>query len=217
MNTPAPVVFVVDDQRSVRKAIERLLRSAGLAVATYASAEEFLAAFDPDQPGCVVLDLSMPGLSGLDVQAALAARGEALPIVFLTGHAEVPDGVQAMKRGAVDFLTKPVEDKTLVDTVRVALGKDSMERQRRSLVADIRSRLATLTPREAEVLHLRDIRQAEQADSLRPGHGGENHQGAPRSHHGEDAVPVRGRTRAACRACGDPAARRMNMLPVARG
>ena len=153
MNTRVPIVFVVDDQFSVRKAIERLLRSAGLAVATYASAEAFLAAFDPDQPGCVVLDLSMPGLSGLDVQDALATRGEALPIVFLTGHAEVPDGVQAMKRGAVDFLTKPVDDKTLLDTVRIALERDSLERRRRLLVADIRNRLSTLTPRESEVFH----------------------------------------------------------------
>ena len=153
MSARTPTVFVVDDQLSVRRAIERLLRSAGLAVATYASAEAFLAAFDPDQPGCAVLDLSMPGLSGLDVQDALTARGEALPIVFLTGHAAVPDGVQAMKRGAVDFLTKPVDDKTLVDTVRVALERDSLERRRRLLVADIRNRLATLTPRECEVLH----------------------------------------------------------------
>ena len=152
MSGPAPTIFVVDDDASVRKALARVLRSAGLQVTTCVSAQEYLDRYDPDRTGCLVLDLAMPGLSGLDLQQALAQRGDAPPIVFLTGHADVPDGVQAMKRGAVDFLIKPVDERTVIDAVLNAVEKDRIERSARAERAEIGERLATLTPREAEVL-----------------------------------------------------------------
>ena len=152
MNSKASTVFVIDDELSVRKAIARLLQAVGLAVSTFASAQEFLESYDPDAPGCLVLDLSMPGLSGLGLQKALLARGESPPIIFLTGHADVPDAVQAMKGGAVEFLTKPVDDEALISTVRSAFARDSLERSARAELAAIHQRLATLTPREFEVL-----------------------------------------------------------------
>jgi FixJ family two-component response regulator len=152
MNSPGPIVFVVDDDLSVRKAIERVLRAAGLAVSAHASAQDYLERYDPNAPGCLVLDLAMPGFSGLDLQDALAARGGAPPIIFLTGRAAVPDSVRAMKHGAVEFLTKPVDERTLIDAIRNALEKDRMDRLRRAELAEIQQRLATLTPRETEVL-----------------------------------------------------------------
>ena len=145
-------VFVVDDDASVRKAIARVLGATGLAVSTYASAREYLERCDQnDAPGCLVLDLAMPGLSGLDLQHVLAARGDVRPIIFLTGHAEVPESVQAMKHGAADFLTKPVDDLVLIEAVRSALDKDRLEWARRAELAEIRKRLLTLTRRESEV------------------------------------------------------------------
>jgi len=152
MSKLTPQVFVIDDEPSVRKSLERLLRAGGLAVACFESAHEYLAQYDPDLPGCLVLDLSMPGLTGLELQQALAARGSAPPIVFLTGRGDVPSSVQAMKRGAVDFLAKPVDEAVLVAAVHEAIEKDRVERLERAGVAAIRARLATLTPRETEVL-----------------------------------------------------------------
>lgn len=152
MTSLAPRVFVIDDEPSVRKALERLLRSGGLAVSTCASAQEYLDQYDPDLPGCLVLDLSMPGLSGLELQQALAAKGPTPPIIFLTGRGDVPSSVQAMKRGAVEFLTKPVDEGVLLEAVRQAIEKDRVDRLQRAELADIRARLATLTPRETEVL-----------------------------------------------------------------
>ncbi len=149
---PRPTVFIVDDDAAVRKSLARLLRSAGLAVAAFASPREFLEQHDPDAPGCLVLDVAMPGLNGLELQQALIAGGHELAIVFLTGHGDIPMSVQAMKRGAVDFLTKPVNDDNLLAAVRVAIEKDRLQRQARSELADIQQRLATLTPREHEVL-----------------------------------------------------------------
>jgi FixJ family two-component response regulator len=116
------------------------------------SAQEFLERHDPRAPGCLLLDVSMPGLDGLDLQAALAARGSAIPIVFLTGHGDVPMTVQAMKRGALDFLTKPVDDADLLEAIRVAIQKDAAQRRAQAELDDILQRLATLTPREREVL-----------------------------------------------------------------
>jgi FixJ family two-component response regulator len=152
MNSLKPRVFVIDDEPSVGKSLERLLRAGGMAVSCCESAHEYLAQYDPELPGCLVLDLSMPGLSGLDLQQTLAARASAPPIVFLTGHGDVPSSVQAMKRGAVDFLSKPVDEAVLVEAVSSAIEKDRVERRDRAGVAAIRARLATLTPREAEVL-----------------------------------------------------------------
>jgi FixJ family two-component response regulator len=152
MTAPPPCVFVVDDEVSVRIAVARVLRSAGLTVTTCVSAQEYLVRCDPDVPGCVVLDLAMPGFSGLELQNVLAARGDVPPIIFLTGHADVQESVQAMKHGAVEFLTKPVDDDILIDAVRSALEKDRCDRARRSELAEVRKRFAKLTPRESEVL-----------------------------------------------------------------
>lgn len=152
MNSPEPKVIVIDDDPSVRHAIERLLRSAKLNVLTHASAQEYLEHNDPAVPGCLVLDMAMPGLSGLDLQDMLAARENAPPIIFLTGHATIPDSVQAMKHGAVEFLTKPVDEALLLGAVHSAIAKDGNDRRQRAELASITRRLAALTPREAQVL-----------------------------------------------------------------
>jgi len=152
MSSPSPTVFVVDDYAPVRKSITRLLHAAGFAVAVFASAEEFLAQYDPQIVGCLVLDLAMPALDGLELQHILATAGSLLPIIFLTGTADIPKSVQAMKHGASDFLTKPVNDEDLLAAVRVAIQKDRDRRREQTELSDIRTRLATLTPREREVL-----------------------------------------------------------------
>lgn len=149
---PAPTVFLVDDDAAVLKGLSRLLRSAGLAVAAYSSPQEFLARHDANAPGCLVLDVAMPGLNGLELQQALVAQGHELAIVFLTGHGDIPMSVRAMKSGAVDFLTKPVKDHDLLRAVQVAIEKDCLQRQTRTEIDGIRERLATLTPRELEVM-----------------------------------------------------------------
>lgn len=152
MTGAAHTVFVVDDEESVRKALARLLRSAGFHTVVFGSAEEFLQARIPDTPGCLVLDLAMPGVNGLELQQALAERDTGWPIIFLTGRADVPTSVQAMKRGASDFLTKPVNDEDLLAAVRTAIDRHRTAREVRGWVDEIRRRLATLTPREREVL-----------------------------------------------------------------
>jgi FixJ family two-component response regulator len=149
--TPAPIVHVVDDDGAVRTALTRLLRAAGFAVRTYASAGEFLLVPPVDEPGCLVLDVSMPGPSGLDLQESLAQRRAPLPIVFLTGQGDIPMSVRAMKAGAVDFLTKPVKRQALLNAVRSAVAREaqqrtSFERRRRLWWCH-----NTLTPREREV------------------------------------------------------------------
>ena len=149
---PSPTVFVVDDYAPVRSAVSRLLRAAGFAVAAFASPEEFLAQYDPHTPGCLVLDLDMPAVNGLELQRILARKGSVLPIIFLTGHGDIPKSVQAMKRGAIDFLTKPVNDENLLAAVRAAIEKDRALRREQTELSEIRARLATLTPREREVL-----------------------------------------------------------------
>jgi FixJ family two-component response regulator len=149
---PSPTVFLVDDYAPVRSSISRLLRAAGFAVAPFASAEEFLEQYDPQKVGCLVLDIAMPSLNGLELQHVLAKAGSLLPIIFLTGHGDIPTGVQAMKHGASDFLTKPVNDEDLLAAVRVAVEKDLALRQEQDELSEIRARLATLTPREREVL-----------------------------------------------------------------
>jgi FixJ family two-component response regulator len=152
MTDLTPTVFVVDDDPPVRRAISRLLRAAGFAVAAFASAEEFLAQYDPSLWGCLVLDVAMPALNGLELQHILAKAGSLLPIIFLTGTADIPKSVRAMKHGASDFLTKPVDEKDLLAAVRVAIEEDRARRQKQADLSEIRARLATLTPREREVL-----------------------------------------------------------------
>jgi len=152
MTEPVPVIFVVDDDPSVLKSLSRLLRSARLNPVLFSSPREFLDQFDPHAPGCLLLDVAMPGLDGLQLQQALVARGSRIPIIFLTGHGDIPMSVSAMKRGAVDFLTKPVHDEDLLTAIRAAVEADRKQRQARAELEDIRQRLATLTPREREVL-----------------------------------------------------------------
>jgi FixJ family two-component response regulator len=152
MNKPEPTIFVVDDEALVRTAVARLLRAEGYAVVTFASPAEFLTGHDPEMPGCLVLDMSMPDLNGLQVQEALTKRGSVRPILSLTGRADVPMCALAMKRGAADFLTKPVSDEDLLAAVRRAVAHDRRSRQARAELESIQSRLATLTPREGEVL-----------------------------------------------------------------
>jgi FixJ family two-component response regulator len=145
-------VFVVDDYAPVRRSISRLLHAAGFVVAAFASAEEFLAQYDPGVWGCLVLDVAMPVLNGLELQHILAEAGSLLPIIFLTGEGDIPKTVQAMKHGATDFLTKPVNDEDLLAAVRAAIAKHRARRQEEARLSEIRARLATLTPREREVL-----------------------------------------------------------------
>lgn len=147
-----PTVFVVDDEPSVLKAVGRLLRSAGLNVVTFPLARDFLDNHDPDAPGCLVLDVSMPELSGLELQRTLSALDCERPIIFLTGHGDIPMSVQAMKQGAVDFLTKPVDEGNLLEAVRSAIEKDRAIRLKRAELAELRGRLVRLTHREREVL-----------------------------------------------------------------
>lgn len=146
------LVYVVDDDASVRTAIGRLLRSVGLEIQLFASATEFLAFTRPERPGCIVLDVRMPRLSGLDLQQELATIGAALPIIFVTGHADVPMSVRAMKAGAVDFLPKPFHDQDLLDAVQRAIAADRERRRHESGLAAVRAVYETLTPREREVL-----------------------------------------------------------------
>ncbi len=148
-----PTVFVVDDDEDVRRSLERLLRAAGLQSRLFASPQQFLAQAR-DVPGCLVLDLRMPQMSGLDLQARLAKSGLQLPVIFLTGHGDVPTTVRAMKSGAADFLTKPYRGKDLLAAVQAAIEKDRIQRQIRLEQADIRRRAASLTPREMEVFRL---------------------------------------------------------------
>ena len=149
---PSPTVFIVDDYAPLRKSISRLLKAAGFVVTAFASAEEFLAQYDRQTPGCLVLDLGMPTLDGLELQRILASAGSLLPIIFLTGTADIPKSVQAMKQGASDFLTKPVNDEDLLAAVRVAIEKNHALRKEQVELSEIRARLGTLTPREREVL-----------------------------------------------------------------
>jgi len=149
-----PLVYVVDDDPSVRKALERLLRSAGYDARTFASALGFMDSDPPDAPGCLVLDIRMPKLTGLDLQDRLAEKGISLPIVFITGHGTVPASVRALKAGAVDFLEKPFDDGDLLAAVSRGVEKDRGQRQERKEMRVLRTRLHTLTPREREVFGL---------------------------------------------------------------
>ena len=145
-------MFVVDDDAAIRKAVSRLLRSAGIAVAVFESPTEFLAQLDPATPGCLVLDLAMPGFDGLRLQTTLRETGSTLPIIFLTGQGDVSKSVQAMKHGAFDFLTKPVNAKNLLQAIRAAIERDAVARRKQGALSEIRARLDTLTPRERELL-----------------------------------------------------------------
>jgi FixJ family two-component response regulator len=154
MNADTPTVFVVDDDPSIRRALGRLLRSAGLRVELFASAEEFLHRDRPDAPGCLVLDVQMPGLDGLELQRALGEADVRLPIIFMSGHGDVPTSVRAMKAGAADFLPKPFDAGELLQAIRQALARNRQARQQDADVAVLRARAESLTAREHEVMEL---------------------------------------------------------------
>jgi len=146
------IVFVVDDDASVREGLGSLIRSAGLRVETFASAQEFLARSRADVPSCLVLDVRLPGLSGLDLQKRMAEVNIEIPIVFITGHGDVPTSVQAMKAGAVEFLTKPFADRDLLDAIQQAIKRDRVARRQQAEMAELYDRYDSLTPREREVM-----------------------------------------------------------------
>jgi RNA polymerase sigma factor (sigma-70 family) len=149
-----PVVFVVDDEASVCKALARLLRSAGHQVETFTSAADFLKRGHHDGPGCLVLDVRMPGVTGLDLQAAVGRMDQALPIVFISGRSDIPTSVRAMKAGAVDFLPKPFRDRDLLEAIQRSLAKARQDRAAQTEVRTVQARIEALTPREREVMSL---------------------------------------------------------------
>ena len=151
---PKPTVFVVDDDDDVRVSIAELLRSAGLRAETFVTAREFLGRERGEGPSCLVLDLQLPGMDGLDVQRELARSGDSMPIIFLTAHGDIPTTVRAMKSGAVEFLTKPFDDEHLLYAIHQALAADQVARQQQHELSTLKNRYATLTPREREVMAL---------------------------------------------------------------
>jgi FixJ family two-component response regulator len=152
MSAEIPIVFVVDDDRSVRDALRRLITSVGMTVEVFPTAQAFLSAPRGDAPGCLVLDVRLPGRSGLDLQRELSSTHATLPIIFLTGHGDIPMSVQAMKAGAVEFLTKPFRGQDLLDAIRHAIDRDRAARMERQELAELRRRYDTLTPRERDVM-----------------------------------------------------------------
>jgi RNA polymerase sigma factor (sigma-70 family) len=154
MTEPNSVVFVIDDDASLREALRSLIRSVGLRVELFASAQEFLQRRGPDVPSCLVLDIRLPGISGLDFQRKLAEASISIPIIFITGHGDIAMSVRAMKAGAVEFLTKPFRDQDLLDAIQHALESDRDRRKRDAEIASLRERFEWLTPREREVLPL---------------------------------------------------------------
>jgi FixJ family two-component response regulator len=149
-----PIVFIVDDDASIRAALSSLVRSVGLQVETFSSAKEFLQHKRPEAPACLVLDVRLPGLSGLDLQRELMEGNPRIPIIFITGHGDIPMTVRAMKAGAVEFLTKPFRDQDLLDAINQAIAQDAEAIQRRAETVALRSRYEMLTPREREVMGL---------------------------------------------------------------
>jgi FixJ family two-component response regulator len=152
MSETDAMVFVVDDDAPMRESLKNLIRSVGLRVELFASAQEFLRSKRPDLPSCLVLDVRLPGLSGLDLQRRTGDAGIEIPIVFITGHGDIPMSVRAMKAGAVEFLTKPFRDQDLLDAIQQALERDGKARDQRAALEKVRSRFASLTSREREVM-----------------------------------------------------------------
>jgi FixJ family two-component response regulator len=145
-------VFIVDDDAQMRESLRNLIRSVGLRVELFASAQEFVQSRHPDAPGCLVLDVRMPGLSGLDLQKQASEAGLEIPIIFITGHGDIPMSVRAMKAGAVEFLTKPFRDQDLLDAIQLALERSRKAREQQAAIEELRRRFALLTPREREVM-----------------------------------------------------------------
>jgi FixJ family two-component response regulator len=149
-----PTVFIIDDDANVRASIAGLLKSVGLRSETFGTAQEFLSKTRSDGPSCLVLDVRLPGMNGLEVQRELTEKGVPIPIIFITGHGDIPMTVRAMKSGAVEFLTKPFNDQDLLDAIHQALDRDRVTREQQNVLAVLQSRYATLTPREREVMGL---------------------------------------------------------------
>jgi two-component system, LuxR family, response regulator FixJ len=149
-----PTVFIVDDDDALRDSLVFLLRSVGLAAQAFATAEDFLAAYAPDQPGCLVVDVRLPGMSGIALQEALERREAPLPVILVTGYAEVPTAVKAMKRGAIDFIEKPFSNDVLLDCIRKAIDIDEERRRARAARTLVLARVERLSPREREVMHM---------------------------------------------------------------
>jgi FixJ family two-component response regulator len=154
MTDPEPIVYVVDDDSAVRNAMDSLIRSVGLKVRTFASADEFFRAKPSTAPGCIILDVRMPGMSGLDLQKELLKVDNQMPIIFITGHGDIPMAVRVMKAGAMEFLTKPFRDQDLLDTIQHAIERNYNSRREQGEVAGLRQRLESLTRREKEVMQL---------------------------------------------------------------
>ena len=154
MKEPDPIVFVIDDDALIRDGIHSLIKSIGLRAETFASAQDFMLAKRPDAPACLILDVRMPGLNGLDLQRKLNDANIYIPIIFITGHGDIPMSVRAMKEGALEFLTKPVRGQDLLDAVQKAVAHDRGLRGERAELTEIRKRFDSLTPRETEVLNL---------------------------------------------------------------
>ena len=148
------IVFIIDDDAAVREAIQGLLKSVGLRSTSFGTAQEFLSSERTEEPSCLVLDVRLPGINGLDFQGQLAEAGVSIPIIFITGHGDIPMSVRAMKSGAVEFLTKPFRDQDLLDAINQALDRDRLTRQHESELAGVRERYESLTPRESEVMGL---------------------------------------------------------------
>ena len=154
MKETDPIVYVIDDDSLIRHGLESLIRSVGLRVDTFATAHEFMQSKRPDVPSCLVLDVRLPDQSGLDLQRGLVAAGINIPIIFITGHGDIPMSVRAMREGAREFLTKPVRGQDLLDAIQKAIAHDRELRKGRAELEDVRGRFASLTPRETEVLDL---------------------------------------------------------------
>lgn len=152
--TAAPLIHIVDDDLSMRRVLESLFRSVGLECSTFANVREFLDAHQPDQPGCLVLDVRLPGVNGLDFQAQMERHGVSLPVIMITGYGDIPISVRAMKAGAVDFLAKPFRDQDMLDAVAIAIARDGAARLAKGDHARVQTLFATLSPREAQVMAL---------------------------------------------------------------
>jgi FixJ family two-component response regulator len=190
MKPASPIVFLVDDDLAVREGLSSLIRSVGLHVEAFASAQDFLQFRPPDAPACLVLDVRMPGLSGLDLQRKLADAGNRVPIIFITAHGDIPMTVRAMKAGAVEFLTKPFRNQDLLDAIAHSLKQDEVARLQRAEVAEIQARYETLTSRERDVIVPDRPGHAQQAGRRRTRHHGDHDQGPSPQHHAEDEGPI---------------------------
>jgi FixJ family two-component response regulator len=154
MTEPQPIVFIIDDDISVREGISDLLRSVGLGVQTFASTQEFVNSKRPDAPGCIILDVRLPGRSGLELQQSLGQLGIRLPVIFISAHGDIPISVRAMKSGAMEFLTKPIHEQELLDAVQAGIERDRANRQDNALATELRARFESLTSREREIMSL---------------------------------------------------------------